>query len=125
MYQDLCAIKVVGSDVDRQDVLAFLAARSEYAPASGEVVGMLKQMHDEMSADQTDADAKEKVKVKSYEALTAGETKEVNALSKMIEEKLERAGGLVMEIQEMKNDLGEIVEGLGEDKQFLADWGKG
>jgi len=111
-------------DADRQDVLAFLTAGSEYAPASGEIVGILKQMHDEMSADQADADAKEKASVKSYEALMAAKTKEVNALSKMIEEKLERAGSLAVEIQEMKNDLGDTAEGLEEDKKFLADLDK-
>merc|ERR1719240_1820176 len=42
----------------------------------------------------------------------------------MIEEKLERAGSLAVEIQEMKNDLGDTAEGLEEDKKFLADLDK-
>merc|ERR1712151_1481495 len=62
--------------------------------------------------------------IKAYEGLMAAKTKEVNALTKMIEEKLERSGSLAVEIQEMKNDLGDTAEGLEEDKKFLADLDK-
>merc|ERR1719223_2053192 len=79
-------------DADRQDLVAFLSGSTEYAPASGEIVGILKQMGDEMSKDLADAQATEKAAVASYEELMAAKTKEVNALSKMIEEKLTRIG---------------------------------
>jgi len=111
-------------DADRQDVLSFLSADSDYAPASGEIVGILKQMHDEMSADFKEAEDAENKAIKAYEGLMAAKTKEVNALTKMIEEKLERSGALGVEIQEMKNDLGDTAEGLEEDKKFLADLDK-
>jgi len=111
-------------DADRQDMMAFLSGSTEYAPASGEIVGILKQMGDEMSADLADATATEKAAVASFEELMAAKKKEVNALSKMIEEKLERSGALAVQIQEMKNDLGDSAEGLEEDKKFLADLDK-
>merc|ERR1719443_2571665 len=86
--------KLVGKldlqDADRQDMMAFLSGSSEYAPASGEITGILKTMNDEMSKDLADAQATEKAAVASYEELMAAKTKEVNALSKMIEEKLPR-----------------------------------
>merc|ERR1719410_106655 len=112
------------ADADRQDLLAFLSAGSDYAPASGEIVGILKQMGDEMSADLKEAIDAEAAAVKSYDELMAAKKKEVNALTKMIEEKLERSGTLAVEIQEMKNDLGDTAEGLEEDKKFLADLDK-
>jgi len=111
-------------DADRQDMMAFLSGSSEYAPASGEIVGILKTMDDEMSKDLADAQAKEKAAVAGFEELVAAKTKEVNALSKMIEEKLTRIGDLGVEIQQMKNDLGDTGEGLVEDKKFLADLDK-
>jgi len=111
-------------DADRQDMLAFLSGSSSYAPASGEILGILKQMGDEMSKDLADAQASEKAAVASYEELMAAKTKEVNALSKMIEEKLTRIGDVGVEIQQMKNDLGDTAEGLEEDKKFLADLDK-
>merc|ERR1719223_108274 len=112
------------ADADRQDLLAFLSSNSDYAPASGEIVGILKQMGDEMSADLKDAMDTEAAAVKSYDELMAAKKKEVNALTKMIEEKLERSGSLAVEIQEMKNDLGDTADGLADDKKFLADMEK-
>merc|ERR1712032_1121020 len=118
------ASKLDMQDADRQDMMAFLSGSSEYAPASGEIVGILKTMDDEMSKDLADAQAKEKAAVAGFEELVAAKTKEVNALSKMIEEKLTRIGDLGVEIQQMKNDLGDTAEGLEEDKKFLADLDK-
>jgi chromosome segregation ATPase len=111
-------------DADRQDVLAFLSGSADYAPASGEITGILKTMGDEMTADLKDAVAKEEEAVAAYEELMAAKKKEVNALTKMIEEKLTRIGDLGVAIQQMKNDLGDTGEGLEEDKKFLADLDK-
>merc|ERR1719181_587850 len=111
-------------DADRQDVLAFLSGSSDYAPASGEITGILKTMGDEMKADLADAVAKEEEAVAAYEELMAAKKKEVNALTKMIEEKLTRIGDLGVAIQQMKNDLGDSAESLVEDKKFLADLDK-
>jgi len=109
------------ADADRQDLLAFLTANSDYAPASGEIVGILKQMGDEMSADLKAAVDAEAAAQKGFDELMAAKKKEVDALTKMIEEKLERSGALAVEIQQMKNDLGDTAEGLEEDKKFIAD----
>jgi len=87
------------ADADRQDLLAFLTANSDYAPASGEIVGILKQMGDEMSADLKEAVDAEAAAQKGYDEVMAAKKKEVNALTKMIEEKLERSGSLAVEIQ--------------------------
>jgi chromosome segregation ATPase len=111
-------------DADRQDLMAFLSSSSDYAPASGEIVGILKTMGDEMSADLNEAVDSEKAAVKKYDELIAAKTKEVNALTKMIEEKLERSGELAVEIQEMKNYLGDTADSLEEDKKFLQDMEK-
>jgi len=111
-------------DADRQDVLSFLSGSSEYAPASGEITGILKTMLDEMNADLADATATEKAAVVDYEGLMAAKKKEVDALSAMIEQKLTRVGDLGVEIQEMKNDLGDTADGLADDAKFLEDLDK-
>jgi len=107
-----------------QDLVAFLQGGEEYAPASGQITGILKTMHDEMSADIAAQDAAEAAAIKAYDALTAAKTKEVNALTKAIEEKMTRVGELAVEIVQMKNDLGDTAEALAEDKKFLADMEK-
>jgi len=111
-------------DADRQDVLGFLSGSSDYAPASGEITGILKTMGDEMKADLEDAVKKEGEAVAAYEELMAAKTKEVNVLTKMIEQKLGRIGDLGVAIQQMKNDLGDTGDGLEDDKKFLADLDK-
>jgi len=111
-------------DADRQDVLSFLSGSAEYAPASGEITGILKTMLDEMNADLADATATEKAAVVDYAGLMAAKKKEVDALSAMIEQKLTRVGDLGVEIQEMKNDLGDTADGLADDAKFLEDLDK-
>jgi septal ring factor EnvC (AmiA/AmiB activator) len=103
------------------DVVAFLSGTEEYAPASGQIVGILKTMHDEMTADFAEEKAAEEAAIKAYDELMAAKTKEVNALTKAIEEKMTRSGELGVEIAEMKNDLGDTAEALADDKKFLAD----
>jgi len=114
------------NDGDRGELVAFLttSADSDYAPASGEIVGILKTMADEMSADIADLKKTEEAAVKSYDALMASKKKEVDALTKMIEEKMKRVGELGVEIVEMKNDLGDTGEQVIEDKKFLKDLDK-
>jgi hypothetical protein len=108
-------------DSERQDMMAFLTTNSEYAPASGQVVGILKTMHDEISKDLSDATNTENSAVSSYDELMAAKKKEVLSLSGMIEKKLTRVGNLGVEIQQMRNDAGDTAEGLVDDKKFLAD----
>merc|ERR1719265_618281 len=105
----------------QQDVLSFLSGSSDYAPASGEIVGILKTMHDEMTADHAEETAAEKAAIKAFDALMAAKTKEVNSLTKALETKMTRVGELAVEIVQMKNDLGDTAEALAEDKKFLAD----
>merc|ERR1719324_519669 len=111
---------------DRQEVLAFLSSSSggivgDYVPRSGEIVGILKQLGDEMAKDQADALAAEEAAIKAYEELMAAKKKEIEALTKMIEDKLVRVADLGVEIATMKNDLTDTEEALIEDKKFLAD----
>lgn len=108
-------------EADRQLVLSFLSGESQYAPASGEVVGILKQMGEEMDKDLQELIATEEAAVKSYEELMAAKKKEVAALSRSIEEKLSRVGEIGVEIAAMKNEAGDAAQALEDDKAFLAD----
>merc|ERR1719198_398037 len=108
-------------DYAREELTAFLSNSEGYAPASGQIVGILKQMGDTMNKDLAEATAAEKAAVKAYNELMAAKEKEVNALTKAIEEKMVRLGKLQVEIVEMKEDLDDTGKGLVEDKKFLAD----
>merc|ERR1719387_1560283 len=85
---------------------------------------MLKQMSERMSKDLADATGVENNAIKTYEELMAAKTKEVNACTKEIEEKMVRVGNLQVEIVEMKEDLDDTQKALLEDQKFLADLDK-
>merc|ERR1719337_594411 len=108
-------------DVARDEITAFLSNSQGYAPASGQIVGILKQMTDTFTKELEEATATETAAIKAYEELMAAKQKEVDALTKAIEEKMVRLGKVQVEIVEMKEDLDDTGKGLLEDKKFLAD----
>ena len=109
------------SSVDREMLASFLSSKSGYAPASGEIVGILKTMDDEMKADLASATANEEAAIKSFDGLVAAKTKEINALQKSIETKTARVGEIAVKTAEAENDLEDTKEDLEESKKFLAD----
>jgi chromosome segregation ATPase len=106
-------------DGDRNDVMAFLSG--EYAPQSGQITGILKQLSDEMNADLTAATNTENEAIKSFDGLVAAKTKEIEAATVAIEAKSIRLGETSVSIAEMTGDLGDTVDSLADDKKFLAD----
>jgi len=116
------------SSDDRQNVLAFLEGTHDgtgYVPQGGEIVGILKQMGDEMNKGLAEATAAEEAAIQDYEGLMEAKTHEIKALTASIETKTRKVGELAMEIAEKKNELGDTQEALEEDKKFLADLEKG
>jgi septal ring factor EnvC (AmiA/AmiB activator) len=110
-------------DSDRQQVMEFLESKdsSDYAPQSGEITGILKELDDQMSKDLADTTAAENAAIKSFDGLMAAKTKEVNANTAAIEEKTVRVGEISVAIQNMKNELSDAQKALAEDTKFLGD----
>merc|ERR1740139_889007 len=111
------------ADIDRDTVMAFLQGGDAdgYAPQSGGITGILKQMGDTMTQDLADASAEEDAAIQNYDALVAANDKQIEALTAAIEEKSVRVGEVAVSIVHMKNDLTDTEEALIEDKKFLAD----
>merc|ERR1719281_571244 len=111
---------------NRQKLLAFLSGTdgNGYAPQSGEIIGILKQLKDEMAKDKAETIAAEEAAIAAFKELMEAKKKEIAALTKMIEDKLTRIAELQVEIATMKNDLTDSQEGLIEDQKFLADLDK-
>jgi peptidoglycan hydrolase CwlO-like protein len=112
------------SSVDRDVLSSFLSEGSSYAPASGQIVGILKQMKDTMDKDLADATAAEESAKKEFDVLIAAKTKQIDALTKEIEDKTARVGDDGEKLSEMKEDLEDTQESLEEDKKFLAELDK-
>lgn len=110
------------SDFDREMVASFLGMGNHqgYAPASGQIVGILEQLKETMSKDLKSVNDAEKASIASYEELMAAKKKEIAALTAAIEDKTERVGEAKVEIVQMKQDLSDTQKALVEDKEFLA-----
>merc|ERR1719499_234817 len=110
---------------DLEEVTAFLSQSAEYAPQSGEILGILKQMGDTMASSLSDATATEEAAISAYQGLIAAKKKEVEALTATIESKTAQIGELGVALVQMKEDLSDTQAALLEDKKFLAELEKG
>jgi len=113
------------SSIDRDMVTAFLTqgqgSASGYAPASGQIVGILKQMTDTMESDLAEITATEEKAIKDFSGLMAAKTKEINSLTKEIETKIAQVGELGVQLVTEKEDLDDTSKQLVEDEKFLKD----
>merc|ERR1711957_577624 len=110
---------------DQQTLLAFLSQGENYAPQSGEITGILKQMGDTMAADLVDATKVEEDAIANYNGLVAAKTKEVKATTATVETKTKQIGELGVDIVQMKEDVSDTAAALKDDQQFLAELEKG
>jgi len=110
---------------DQQTLLAFLSQGEKYAPQSGEITGILKQMGDTMAADLADATKVEEEAIANYNALIAAKTKEVKATTAKVETKTKQIGELGVDIVQMKEDVSDTAAALADDQQFVAELEKG
>lgn len=110
-------------DEDHQDLMSFLEGEqgSDYAPQSGQITGILKQMNDEMSKNLADATEAEEAAIASHKELMAANKKQVEVLSASIESKMEKVGELGVAIVQLKGDLDDTAEALIENKKFVAN----
>merc|ERR1719282_1647291 len=110
-------------DNTREELLAFLSGSSDqsYVPRSGEIVGILKTMHDEMSAGLADATAEETSAIQNYDALMAAKSQEVSTLQRQIETEMKRIGDLSEKIAGEQNDLEDTTQSLAQDEKFKRD----
>jgi len=112
------------SSYEKEGLLSFLGVGGpygDYNPASGEIVGILKTMKDQMDSDlggivKTEEDAQ-----RNYEELKGAKTAEIKAASSAIEKKSVRSGELAVSVVEAKNDLKDTGADLEETQKFLAN----
>merc|ERR1719375_1211692 len=111
------------SSMDREMLTSFLTQGSGegYAPASGSITGILKQMSDTMEKSLATATDEENAAIKDFDSLVAAKTKQINALGSEIETKTSRIGELGVELVTQKEDLDDTTKSLAEDEAFLKD----
>merc|ERR1719326_2407663 len=106
--------------VDRRDTLAFLEQSSDYAPQSGQIVGILKAMKDEMEASLKEAIADEEKAAAGFADLKASKEKEVEMATEAIESKTARAGELAVSVVQTKDALEDTAAEAADTEKFIA-----
>merc|ERR1712072_1458881 len=74
-----------------------------------------------MEGDLETATTNENSAKANYDELMKAKTKEIDACTKAIEDKMTRVGNLGVEIETMKGDLTDTEQDMLEDKKFLED----
>merc|ERR1719506_663235 len=119
---------VINRDLDRYSrrvLTDFLSTSTGYAPASGEIVGILKQLLEDMEKEHKECMDEEAAAVSEFESLVGAKEKEIQANTEAIETKTEKNGEMAVKIVNLKNDLEDAQESLGEDQKFVAELKKG
>jgi septal ring factor EnvC (AmiA/AmiB activator) len=105
---------------DRNLVISFMEQSGDYVPASGQIVGILKGMKDEMEAAVKELTSSEEAAAKGYGELKAAKESEEAAASKAIETKTARAGELAVSIVQSEDGLEDTTKEMADTEKFLA-----
>lgn len=117
--------KLLSSD-ERAGVLAFFSlgdgsGEQVQAPGSGEILGILKSMKDEMAKDLAELKADEQKALEGFNDLKSAKSTEIETNEKAIVTKEKRMGALAVEISESTHALEDATEELANAQKFLAN----
>jgi len=118
MHADL--LKGVFTHKQRRAVAAFLQSGAGYAPQSGEIFGILKQMKETFEANLAQTQKDEGTNQKAYEDLKAAKEEEIKAGQEQIDSKTQELASTDEKLAESKEDLEDTQNSLAADEEFLA-----
>ncbi|CEM35713.1 unnamed protein product [Vitrella brassicaformis CCMP3155] len=95
--------------------------KQPYAPQSGEIFGILRDMKDNFEANMSDAQKEELQKQKAYEELKAAKEAEINAGREQMEQKTVNLADTKEKLAQAKQDIEDTRNSLGADQRYLMD----
>merc|ERR1719380_184531 len=107
-------------NTDRRTLVAFFQENGDYAPQSGQIVGILKAMKDDMEAELKEAVEEEAKAVAGFGDLKASKEKEIEMATEAIETKMARAGELAVSVVQTKDALEDANEEAADTSKFLT-----
>merc|ERR1740138_490472 len=107
-------------DEERRNVIPFFQENGDYAPASGQIVGILKGMKDDMEAELKESVAGEEKAVAGFADLKASKEKEIEMASEAIETKTGRSGEVAVSSVQTKDSLEDTKEELADVEKFIT-----
>merc|ERR1719335_530198 len=99
--------------MDRRQVVAFLEQGSgsdEMSEGSGEILGILKQMKEEMESNLAGAEKDEAAAVEGFASLKSSKETEIEVATEAIETKTGRVGELAVSVVQTKDALEDATE---------------
>merc|ERR1719453_2593875 len=105
---------------DRESLVSFLEQKGDYAPQSGQILGIMKQMLEEMQKASAEADADEAKSASGFSELSASKNKEVEIATAAIETKTVRSGELAVSTVQTQDALDDSNDELADAEKFLA-----
>merc|ERR1719191_1241475 len=93
--------------------------KQSYAPASGQIFGILKQMKETFETNMSDSAKEELEAQKAYEALKAAKEEEIAAGQEAIDTKTQELATTDEKLAMSKQDMEDTKAGLSEDEAFL------
>merc|ERR1719366_26156 len=92
-----------------------------YSAQSGEIVGVLKQLKEEMEGELSEAQKTEATRAATFAELRAAKTSEIESGEKMAETKEDEKATTDNDLAEAKEDLGQTEAALAEFQTFLKN----
>jgi len=96
------------------------AGAKSYNSRSGQIVGMLSEMHDEVTRDLSAAQKEEFQAVLAFQKLRAAKLSEIEAAKKLKVDKESQLAELLDKSEKAKGDIAALSEALSADQEFLA-----
>merc|ERR1719160_2354536 len=105
--------------MDRKNTLAFLDQSGDFAPQSGQIVGILKGMEDDFEAELKSAGEEEAKSIAGYNELKASKDEQQELATESIETKTVRSGDLSVSIVQTQDELADTEVELSDTQKFL------
>merc|ERR1719207_159031 len=93
--------------------------KQSYAPQSGEIFGILKQMKETFETNLADTQKEEMANQKAYEELKAAKEEEIAAGQEQIDSKTQELASTDEKLAQSKEDIEDTRNTLSADEQFL------
>jgi hypothetical protein len=130
MRRHASLLKGVFSPSERRAVNAFIQApadyfdaaptfKQSYAPQSGEIFGILKQMKETFEGDLSASQKEELANQKAYEDLKTAKEAEISAGQAQVDTKTQEQAATDQKLAQSKQDIEDTRETLSADEQFL------
>merc|ERR1719236_282264 len=111
-------------DFERSEILSMLQGKNpfgDYSGRSGEIVGILKAMKDEMDKDLGGAVSTEEEAAKAFDGMAAAKKAEIQAASEAIEAKTVRSGELAVETTTTADEIEDTTKEMSDTQAFIAN----